>query len=403
MAQRRNSKAKTFQFGTVNLNEVLNPNLQFQSLYSQNLFEEHKVIVDNLWSLKPQNFQNKNLEYAYGKTISALAQHLQNLQNQFVVLETEKFQMLKNQEKQEKCIKELESESEPLNNVSKTDLISMIKKSALLFEQFEKLSVKNKFGPDIYNIIEYYYLDKYYEKVFKNQCILYEQFRTNNSGIKTGYMAYHDPDLFFVVYLAYVNMTLLDQKYFELIPELMSQGILKNIFLTSFYQIPNNFPEKLKNIVQYLFRTETHVDISFETIPPLFRTDGSIVPAYHHVYIKHNKEPLIPQQQPEWEMTRSKEFPSFYNRFRDFQIFEFRKTRNKNFYLIGETPTMSIWRTQPIEKIFNPKIFITSEEQDFINQLWADSPELSYVSDDANFWESLDAESFANVENTMEG
>ena len=299
MAQRRNSKAKTFQFGTVNLNEVLNQNLQFQSLYSQNLFEEHKVIVDNLWSLKPQNFPNQNLEYAYGKTISALAQHLQNLQNQFVVLETEKFQMLKNQEKQKNRIKELESKSEVLNNVSKTDLIDIIKKSALLTEQFEKLSVKNKFGPDIYNIIESYYLDKYYEKVFKNQCILYEQFRTNNSGIKTGYMAYHDPALFFVVYLAYVNIALLDQKYFELIPELMSQGILKNIFLTSFYQIPNNFPEKLKNIVQYLFRTETHVDISFETIPHLFRTDGSIVPAYHHVYIKHNKEPLIPQQQPE--------------------------------------------------------------------------------------------------------
>ena len=153
MAQRRNSKAKTFQFGTVSLNEVLNPNLQFQSLYSQNLFEEHKVIVDNIWSLKPQNFQNQNLEYAYGKTISALAQHLQNLQNQFVILETEKFQMLKNQEKEENRIKELESKSEPLNNVSKTDLVNIIRKSALLTEQFDKLLVKNKFGPDIYNII----------------------------------------------------------------------------------------------------------------------------------------------------------------------------------------------------------------------------------------------------------
>ena len=61
-------------------------------------------------------------------------------------------------------------------------------------------------------------------------------------------------------------MSLLDQKYFELIPELMDQGILKNIFVTSIYQVPNNFPKKLKNIVQYLFRTETHVDISFETI-----------------------------------------------------------------------------------------------------------------------------------------
>ena len=289
MAQRRNSKEKTFQFGTVSLNEVLNPNLQFQSLYSQNLFEEHKVIVDNLWSLKPQNFQNQNLEYAYEKTISALAQHLQNLQNQFIVLETEKFQMLKNQEKQENHIKDLKTELEPLNNVSKTDLIHMIRKLALLTEQFDKLLIKNKFGPDIYNIIESYYLDKFYEKVFKNQCILYEQFRTKNSGIKTRYMAYHDPDLFFVIYLAYVNMAHLDQKYFELIPEFMDEGILKNIFLTSIYQVPNNFPEKLKNIVQYLFRTETHVDISFETIPPLFRTDGSTMLAYHHVYIKHNK------------------------------------------------------------------------------------------------------------------
>ena len=163
-------------------------------------------------------------------------------------------------------------------------------------------------------------------------------------------MAYHDSDLFFVVYLAYVNMSILDQKYLELIPELLDQGILKNIFLTSIYQVPKNFPEKFKNIIEYLFRTENFVDISFETKPPLFKTDGSIISAYHHVYIKHNKEPLIPQQQPEWEMTRSNEFPVYYSRFRDFQIFDFRKTRNKKFYLIGETQTMSIWRTKPLEK-----------------------------------------------------
>ena len=96
-----------------------------------------------------------------------------------------------------------------------TDLINMIRKSALLTEQFEKVVIKNKFGVDIYNNIESYFLDKYYEKVFKNQCILFEQFRTKNSGIKIGYMAYHNPDLFFVVYLAYVNMSLLDQKYLE--------------------------------------------------------------------------------------------------------------------------------------------------------------------------------------------
>ena len=175
--------------------------------------------------------------------------------------------------------------------------------------------------------------------MFKNQYILYEQFRTKNSGIKTGHMAYHDPDFFFFVYLAYVNMSLLDQKYLELIPELMDQGILKNIFLTSIYQVPNNFLEKLKNIVKYLFRTENYVDISFETIPPLFLTNGSIVSAYHHVYIKHNKEPLIPQQKPEWEMTRSKEFPVYYNRFRDFQIFYFRKIRNKKIFLLVKPQT----------------------------------------------------------------
>ena len=213
--------------------------------------------------------------------------------------------MLKNQEKQENHIKDLEIKLDSLNNVSKTELINMIRKSALLIEQFQKLVIKNKFGYDIYDKIESFFLEKYYEKIFKNQCILYEQFRTKNSGIKTGYMTYHDPDLFSLFCLAYVNMSILDHKYLELIPKLMDQGILKNIFLTSIYQVPKNFPEKLKNIVEYLFRTENFVDISFETIPPLFKTDGSIIPTYHHVYIKHNKEPLIPQQQPKWEMTRS--------------------------------------------------------------------------------------------------
>ena len=62
---------------------------------------------------------------------------------------------------------------------------------------------------------------------------------------------------------------------------------------------------------------------------------------------------------------------------------------------------MSIWRTKPLEKNFNPKFFITFEEQDFINQLWADSPEMFYVNDDANFWENLDEESYVNLENAM--
>ena len=73
-------------------------------------------------------------------------------------------------------------------------------------------------------------------------------------------------------------------------------------------QIPENFLEKLKDILTYLFKTEKHIDISFETIPPLFQTNGSIVPAYHDEYIKHNKEPLIPQQKPKWEMICPNEF-----------------------------------------------------------------------------------------------
>ena len=53
MAQRKPTKVRTFQYRTICLNEVLNPNVRFNSLFSQNLFEEHKVIVDNFWSLKP--------------------------------------------------------------------------------------------------------------------------------------------------------------------------------------------------------------------------------------------------------------------------------------------------------------------------------------------------------------
>ena len=71
-------------------------------------------------------------------------------------------------------------------------------------------------------------------------------------------------------------MSILDKKnYFELIPEMMDQRILTNIFLTSSYQIPKNFPKKFKTIVEYLFRTEKFVDISFENILHLFITEGT--------------------------------------------------------------------------------------------------------------------------------
>ena len=33
--------------------------------------------------------------------------------------------------------------------------------------------------------------------------------------------------------------------------------------------------------------------MTFETISPLFQIKKLVVPTYHHVYVKHEKEPLI--------------------------------------------------------------------------------------------------------------
>ena len=56
MAQRKPTKDRTFQFGTICLNGVLNPNLRFNSPYSQNPFEEYKVIGDNFFVFKTTEF-----------------------------------------------------------------------------------------------------------------------------------------------------------------------------------------------------------------------------------------------------------------------------------------------------------------------------------------------------------
>ena len=161
MAQRKPTKTRTFQFGTICLNEVLNPNLRFNSLFSQNPFEEHKVIVDNFWSPKPQSFPNQNLEYAYGKIVSTLAQHLQNLQNQLIALETQKFQNRKIQENQEKLINDLKTSTVSTNQTScsnsQPEMLCLIKKSAFLSEQYEKL-VKNPIGADNYSLVETFFL-----------------------------------------------------------------------------------------------------------------------------------------------------------------------------------------------------------------------------------------------------
>ena len=54
--------------------------------------------------------------------------------------------------------------------------------------------------------------------MFKNQELLYKHFRTKNVVIKTGYMADHDPEFFFIIYLAYVNMSVINREIFYLVP-----------------------------------------------------------------------------------------------------------------------------------------------------------------------------------------
>lgn len=74
---------------------------------------------------------------------------------------------------------------------------------------------------------------------------------------------------------------------------------VKNIFINYITQIPNNFLEKLKDILIYLFKIERQIDIFFfEITPLLFLINGSVVLVYHNVYIRSNKELLIPQQKP---------------------------------------------------------------------------------------------------------
>ena len=70
--------------------------------------------------------------------MSTLAQHLQNLQNQLIALETQKIQNLKIQENQEKLIEDLKTNTMSTNQTScsnsQPEMLSLIKKSALLFE-----------------------------------------------------------------------------------------------------------------------------------------------------------------------------------------------------------------------------------------------------------------------------
>ena len=88
--------------------------------------------------------------------MSTLTQYLQKHQNQLIALETQKFQNLKIQENQERLIKDLKtstgstSQTRCLN--SQPEILCLIKKSTLLFEQYEKLLVKNLIGANKYSL-----------------------------------------------------------------------------------------------------------------------------------------------------------------------------------------------------------------------------------------------------------
>ena len=145
--------------------------------------------------------------------MSALAQHLQNLQNQLIAFETQKFQNLKIQENQERLIKDLKTSTTSTSQISlgsQLEMLNLIRKSSLL--------VKNLIGVDNNSFIETFSLKTQYNKIFKNQELLYKYFKTKNVGIKTGYVAYHDPDFFFVIRLAYVNMSIVNKEILDLVP-----------------------------------------------------------------------------------------------------------------------------------------------------------------------------------------
>ena len=101
---------------------------------------------------------------------------------------------------------------------SQPEMFSLTRKLTLLFKQYEKLLVKNLIGVDNYSLVETFFLQTQYNKMFKNQELLYKHFRIKNVGIKIRYMTYHDPEFFYIIYLAYVNMFVVNKEIFYLVP-----------------------------------------------------------------------------------------------------------------------------------------------------------------------------------------
>ena len=64
---------------------------------------------------------------------------------------------------------------------SQPEMLNLIRKSALLSKQYEKLLVKNLIGVDNYSLVETFFLQTQYKNVFKNQELLYKHFKTKMS------------------------------------------------------------------------------------------------------------------------------------------------------------------------------------------------------------------------------
>ena len=64
-------------------------------------------------------------------------------------------------------------------------------------------------------------LQTQYNKIFKNQELLYKYFKTKNVEIKTRYIPCHNPNFFFVINLAYVNISIVNKEIFCFVPWFM--------------------------------------------------------------------------------------------------------------------------------------------------------------------------------------
>ena len=81
-----------------------------------------------------------------------------------------KISNLKIQENQERLIKDLKTSTMSTSCLdSQPEMLNLIRKSALLSKQYEKLLVKNLIGADNYSLVETFFLKTQYNKVFKNQ------------------------------------------------------------------------------------------------------------------------------------------------------------------------------------------------------------------------------------------